>query len=61
VDCFSDLPLNTENYSKLKKHFKLCLVYPELQGFDVSRIEEFKNKLKDMPVDAVCTKRPDLW
>jgi len=61
VDCFTDLPLNHENYKILKKHFKLCLVSPELQGFDLSRIEEFKTKLKDMPIDAVCTKRPDLW
>jgi len=61
VDCFTELPLNQDNYTILKKHFKLCLVSPELQGFDVSRIDEFKNKLQDMPVDAVCTKRPDLW
>lgn len=61
VDCFTDLPLNLENYVVLKKHFKLCLVSPELQGYDISRIEEFKIKLQNMPVDAVCTKRPDLW
>lgn len=61
VDCFTDLPLNTENYKILKKHFKLCLVSPELQGYEISRIEDFKTKLKDMPIDAVCTKRPDLW
>lgn len=61
VDCFTDLPLNPDNYTMLKKHFKLCLVSPELQGYEVSRIEEFKEKLQDMPVDAVCTKRPDLW
>jgi hypothetical protein len=61
VDCFTDLPLNPENYKILKKHFKFCLVSPELQGYDTSKIEEFKNKLKDMPMDAVCTKRPDLW
>ncbi len=61
VDCFTDLPLNHENYKTLKKHFKLCLVSPELQGYDIARIEEFKIKLLDMPIDAVCTKRPDLW
>jgi hypothetical protein len=61
VDCFTDLPLNHENYKTLKKHFKLCLVSPELQGYDISRIEDFKTKLKDMPVDSVCTKRPELW
>lgn len=61
VDCFSDLPLNSENYHLLKQHFKLCLVSPELQGYDLSRIEEFKVKLNGMSIDAVCTKRPDLW
>jgi hypothetical protein len=61
VDCFHDMPLNKENYSLLKKYFKICLVSPELQGYEVSRIEEFKNKLTGMEIDAVCTKRPDLW
>lgn len=61
IDCFSDLPLNHENYQLLKQHFKLCLVSPELQGFDVARIDEFKEKVEHMSIDAVCTKRPDLW
>ena len=61
IDCFTDLPLNKDNYAILKKNFKMCLVSPELQGYDVSRIDEFKTKLQDMELDAVCTKRPDLW
>ncbi len=61
VDCFNDLPLNQENYQLLKEHFKICIVSPELQGYDVSRIEEFKQLLAEMQIDAVCTKRPDLW
>ncbi len=61
VDCFTDLPLTPGNYNQLKAHFKLCLVSPELQGYDISRIDEFKTKLKGMELDAVCTKRPDLW
>ena len=61
VDCFNKLPLTTENYKLLKKHFKICIVSPELQGFDVSRIEEFKKILQNMPIDAVCTKNPHLW
>lgn len=61
VDCFNDLPLNSENYEVLKKHFKFCIVSPELQGYDVSRIAEFKTLLSNMEIDAVCTKKPELW
>lgn len=61
VDCFNDLPLNPENYEVLKKHFKFCIVSPELQGYDVSRIAEFKTLLSNMEIDAVCTKKPELW
>lgn len=61
VDCFTDLPLNLSNYRELEKHFKICLVSPELQGYSTDRIQEFKKKIIDMNIDAVCTKRPDLW
>lgn len=61
IDCFNNLPLNQSNYDLLKQNFKICLVSPELQGHDLNRIEEFKIQLKDMKIDAVCTKRPDLW
>ena len=61
VDCFNGLPLDKENYKVLKKYFKLCLVSPELQGYPLKRIEEFKEELKGVEIDAVCTKRPDLW
>jgi hypothetical protein len=61
VDCFNYLPLNAENHKLLKTYFKICLVSPELQGKDVAVIAEFKEQLKDLEIDAVCTKRPDLW
>lgn len=61
VDCFNRCPLEAAVYTKLKKHFKICLVSPELQKHPVSRIEEFRKQLKDLPVDAVCTKEPGLW
>jgi len=61
VDCFTKLPLNDENYRLLKKHFKLCLVSPELQGYDISKINDFKEQLRQMEIDAVCTKQPQLW
>ena len=61
VDCFTHLPLDQHSYQALKKHFKICLVSPELQGYDVSLIDTFKTQIADMQIDAVCTKRPDLW
>jgi len=61
VDCFTDLPLNNSVYAKLKKHFKICIVSPELQGHEIGKIELFKQKITEMQIDAVCTKRPDLW
>lgn len=61
VDCFNYLPLNEVSYLELKKYFKICLVSPELQGHPLSMIEVFKKQLSSTPIDAVCTKRPDLW
>lgn len=58
VDCFSKLPINSENYKVLKDAgFKLCLVSPELQG-QSEKIEEYKNYLiqNNIVFDAICTK-----
>lgn len=50
IDCFTKFV----PYETLRGEFKLCIVSPELQG-----------RTEDAPtlrnVDAVCTKRPDLW
>lgn len=61
VDCFTRMPLDDRTYQLLKKHFQLCAVSPELQGRDVTTISEYARELSRYPVDAVCTKRPDLW
>lgn len=61
VDCFNTLPLDNDSYEVLKKNFKLCLVSPELEGHSTDRINEFKKILADKKIDAVCTKRPELW
>ena len=61
VDCFTRFPLDQESYLQLKKHFKICLVSPELQGHPISMIEDFKKQIKGFGIDAVCTKHPDLW
>ena len=62
VDTFKDLPLSISKYKMLKKHnFKICLVSPELQGFEKDEIAIIKSKLSNMSIDAVCTKYPELW
>lgn len=61
VDCFTHLPLDQHSYAQLKPHFRICIVSPELQGFPVERISEFAQQLRTFEVDAICTKRPDLW
>lgn len=65
VDCFTSLPLNPENHKQLRTAgFKLCLVSPELQGrLDIAEIQNIRKFLKDnaLTIDAVCTKRPELW
>ena len=61
VDCFDGFELNQEDYSILKKHFQICLVSPELQGYPKEKIEEFKVLSNDMEIDAICTKFPGLW
>lgn len=65
VDCFTKFPLSKHDANTLKQAgFKLCLVSPELQGRDAeTEIPAMGALLKelDIVVDAVCTKRPDLW
>src|SRR5262245_27819664 len=61
VDCFSRMPLDGRTYGLLRRHFKLCAVSPELQGRPAETIVDYAQQLLKYPVDAVCTKRPDLW
>ena len=61
VYCFSKNVLSKEAYSYLKKHFKVCIVSPELQAHSLEWIEQFKQDFKGFELDAVCTKRPELW
>jgi hypothetical protein len=61
VDCFTHMPLDERTYALLKRHFKLCAVSPELQGREAATIADYARELARFPVDAVCTKRPDLW
>ncbi len=61
IDCFDGFELTKEDYITLKKHFKICLVSPELQGYPKDKIEEFKILSNDMDIDAICTKFPKIW
>ena len=65
VDCFTRFPLSEHDAKLLKKAgFKLCIVSPELQGRDanveISKMASLLNE-RNIVVDAVCTKRLDLW
>lgn len=62
IDCFTYLPLEKFVYKQLKdRGFKICLVSPELQKHSLMRIKDFKKQCEGLDIDAVCTKRPDLW
>lgn len=65
IDCFTKFFLTSEIAGALQNAgLKLCLVSPELQGFDASiYIPQFKKIIVDENIylDAVCTKHPKLW
>jgi hypothetical protein len=61
VDCFTRLPLDDASYARLSPAFKICIVSPELEGHELGRIAEFARQIEPYAIDAVCTKRPDLW
>lgn len=63
VDCFKGFVLDGKNYAKLRKHFKICLVSPELQGRKKEEIEVFREKIAKIgaKIDAVCTDFPRMW
>lgn len=65
VDCFTRFPLDTSDAERLRDAgFRLCLVSPELQGrTNPAAISAMRNEVaaKNIRIDAVCTKQPDLW
>ena len=59
IDCFNNFPLNEESYNIIKNlGLKICIVSPELQGYNTDRIREFKKIINDnkFEIDAICTK-----
>ena len=65
VDYFNRFPLSANSATQLlDAGLRLCLVSPELQGHNENTSIKNLRRLLDtenIPVDAVCTKRPDLW
>jgi hypothetical protein len=64
VDFFTRFPLDHEMFHRLKSAgFSICLVSPELQGYDEACIAALQKILKHERIapDAVCTKQPGLW
>lgn len=64
VDFFDVHPLNPSSYKYLKDaNFKICLVSPELQKHDVSKIHMLRDYFRgaQIRIDAVCTKYPQEW
>ena len=57
------MPLEPAGYNALKRHFKLCLVSPEMQGHGRGAIPVYRQQLKDrgIELDAVCTDHVDDW
>ena len=61
VDCFTRLPLDMGTYRRLRQHFRICLVSPELQKHPREMIRSFRQQLHGMPIDAVCTDFCEDW
>jgi hypothetical protein len=61
VDCFTRLPLDNAAYAQLKQHFKICLVSPELQKHPRQSIQDFRQQLRTMKIDAVCSDYCEDW
>ena len=65
IDCFTQFPLSEKNVGLIKSSgLKLCIVSPELQGRNADiEIPKMRNQIKalGLKINAVCTKRADLW
>ena len=65
IDYFTKFPLDPSEVNELKQlDFQLCMVSPELQGYnpeiEISKLAHLFNS-SEIKLDAICTKRPDLW
>ena len=58
IDCFTEFPLNKENYQLIKnQNKKICIVSPELQK-QPEKIDEYRNMIiyKNIIPDMICCK-----
>ncbi len=60
VDCWTAVPADRAAWAKLEG-FKIALVSPELQGHGTDAIAKMYEPIRGLRVDAICSKRPDLW
>lgn len=64
LDIFDEFLISKEAFNDLKnKNFKICLASPELNNTSQLSIKSLKKIItdKEMIIDAVCTKYPQLW
>lgn len=61
VDCFNSFPGDAASWAELSKHFKLCLVSPELQSHTPDNKARLIDSLRGRSYHAVCTKVPADW
>jgi hypothetical protein len=61
VDCFTRLPLTADVAGRLREHFRICLVSPELQRHGRTAIATYRRALAGMLPDAVCSDHCDDW
>ena len=64
LDVFEGIPITKDENLKLKLiGYDICLVSPELHGRDEKEIYEMKDYIhkNEFQIDAVCTKKPELW
>lgn len=64
IDVFQGFSITAAQHAALKAAgFKLCLVSPELHGRSPDEIDSFRDLMREqgLQMDAICTKRIDLW
>lgn len=64
VDCFTTFPLTKEIYDYFKENnINICIVSPELQGYDPEKILEYKQYMLDNDInpDMICCKTYNIY